>query len=156
MNESMEITLHLNGEERKFSVTAEETLLHVIREQAGLTGAKKGCDLGECGACTVIMDGRAVKTCIIPAAQADGTEIITVDGLASGDVLHPIQEAFIECNAVQCGFCTAGFIMTGLAYVQSHPHPTRDEIRAALSGNLCRCTGYEQIIDAVEMYANSL
>jgi len=150
------ISFKLNGKPVTLDVRPEQTLLSALRDDLDTTGPKEGCAVGECGACTVIMDGRAVKTCIIPAAQADGTEIITVDGLASGDVLHPIQEAFIECNAVQCGFCTAGFIMTGLAYVQSHPHPTRDEIRAALSGNLCRCTGYEHIIDAVEMYANSL
>ena len=150
------ISFILNGKPVTMDVRPEQSLLGALREDLDVTGPKEGCAVGECGACTVIMDGRAVKTCIIPAAQADGTEIITVDGLASGEVLHPIQEAFIECNAVQCGFCTAGFIMTGLAYVQSHPHPTRDEIRRALSGNLCRCTGYEQIIDAVEMYANSL
>ena len=150
------ISFKLNGKPVTMDVRPEQSLLSALREDLDVTGPKEGCAVGECGACTVIMDGRAVKTCIIPAAQADGTEIITVDGLASGEVLHPIQEAFIECNAVQCGFCTAGFIMTGLAYVQSHPHPTRDEIRRALSGNLCRCTGYEQIIDAVEMYANSL
>ena len=150
------ISFILNGKPVTVTVRPEETLLHVLRMDLDITGPKEGCGVGECGACTVIMDGRAVKSCMIPAAQAEGTEIITVEGLANGDVLHPLQQAFIDCNAVQCGFCTAGFIMTALAFVEHHPHPTRDEIRAAISGNLCRCTGYEQIVDAIEQYANSL
>ena len=150
------ITIKLNGKTVTLTVKPEQTLLSALRDDLDITGPKEGCSVGECGACTVIANGRAIKSCIAPAAQFDGAEIITIEGLANGDVLHPLQEAFLECNAIQCGFCTAGFVMTALAFVQNHPHPTRDEIRNAISGNLCRCTGYEQIIDAIESYANSL
>jgi len=155
MNESMEITLHLNGEERKFSVTAEETLLHVIREQAGLTGAKKGCDLGECGACTVIMDGRAVNSCCVFAVQADGAQVQTIEGIQGPNgELHPLQQAFVDAGAIQCGFCTPGMIMAAKALLDRNPRPTREEVRQAMSGNLCRCTGYERIERAICMAAD--
>jgi len=155
MNESMEITLHLNGEERKFSVTAEETLLHVIREQAGLTGAKKGCDLGECGACTVIIDGRAVNSCCVFAVQADGAQVQTIEGIQGPNgELHPLQQAFVDAGAIQCGFCTPGMIMAAKALLDRNPRPTREEVRQAMSGNLCRCTGYERIERAIFMAAD--
>ena len=148
---SKEITLRLNGEERKFQVEEQETLLHVLREKAGLTGAKKGCDLGECGACTVIMDGRAVNSCCVFAVTADGSEVETIEGIGTVEHPHPLQQAFVEAGAIQCGFCTPGMIMAAKALLDRNPKPTAEEIRQALSGNLCRCTGYERIERAVRM-----
>ena len=148
------ITIHLtvNGESVAADVRPDETLLSLLRSRLGLTGTKESCAVGECGACTVILDGLAVKSCVTLAAQCDGKRIITIEGLEQNGELHPLQRCFVETNAVQCGFCTPGFIMTALAYLGEHPNPTRDEIRAAISGNLCRCTGYEQIVDAIEAY----
>lgn len=146
-----EIKVTLNGEERVFMVGPEESLLHVLRERAGLTGAKKGCGLGECGACTVILDGRAVNSCCVFAAQADGGRVETIEGLGSPDQPHPLQQAFVDAGAIQCGFCTPGMIMAAKALLDRNPHPAREEIRQALSGNLCRCTGYEKIEQAVLM-----
>lgn len=151
--ETREITLKINGEERRFHVEAEETLLHVLRERAGLTGAKKGCDLGECGACTVIVDGRAVNSCCMFAVQADGCCVETIEGLGTAERPHPLQRAFVEAGAIQCGFCTPGMIMAAKALLDRNPRPGREEIRQALSGNLCRCTGYEKIEQAVEQAA---
>lgn len=150
-DEKMEITLQLNGEPRKFWVETEETLLHVIREQAGLTGAKKGCDLGECGACTVIMNGRAVNSCCVFAVQADGAVVETIEGIGTTENPHPLQQAFVDAGAIQCGFCTPGMIMAAKALLDRNPHPTREETRQAMSGNLCRCTGYEKIERAILM-----
>ena len=146
-----EITLTLNGTERRFQVEEQETLLHVLRERAGLTGAKKGCDLGECGACTVIMDGRAVNSCCVFAVTADGSQVETIEGIGTADHPHPLQQAVVDAGAIQCGFCTPGMIMAAKALLDRNPHPTAEEIRQALSGNLCRCTGYEKIERAVRM-----
>jgi aerobic carbon-monoxide dehydrogenase small subunit len=149
------ITIHLtvNGESVAAEVRPDETLLSLLRSRLGLTGTKESCAVGECGACTVILDGMAVKSCVTLAAQCDGKTLVTIEGLEQNGELHPLQRCFVETNAVQCGFCTPGFIMTALAYLGEHPNPTREEIRSAISGNLCRCTGYEQIIDAIEAYA---
>lgn len=148
------ITIHLtvNGAAVTAEVRPDETLLSLLRGRLGLTGTKESCAVGECGACTVILNNKAVKSCVTLAAQCDGKEIVTIEGLEQNGELHPLQRCFVEANAVQCGFCTPGFIMTALAYLGEHPNPTRDEIRVAISGNLCRCTGYEQIVDAIETY----
>lgn len=147
------ITLRLNGAVRSFSVDAGETLLHVLREKAKLTGAKRGCDLGECGACTVIMDGRAVNSCCVLALAADGAEVETIEGIGTEAHPHPLQQAFIDAGAIQCGFCTPGMIMAAKALLDRNPDPTPDEIREAMSGNLCRCTGYAKIETAIQMAA---
>lgn len=148
-----EISLRLNGREKRFRVEERETLLQVLRERAGLTGAKKGCDLGECGACTVILNGRAVNSCCVFAVQADGGSVETIEGLGTPDKSHPLQQAFIDAGAVQCGFCTPGMILAAKALLDREPRPSRSAIRQALSGNLCRCTGYEKIEQAVERAA---
>ena len=147
------ITIQLNGEPRTFTVGEQETLLHVLREKAGLTGAKKGCDLGECGACTVIMDGRAVNSCCVFAVSADGKRVETIEGIGTEEHPHPLQQAFIDAGAIQCGFCTPGMIMAAKALLDRNPHPTKEEVRQAMSGNLCRCTGYEKIEQAIGMAA---
>ena len=153
---SCEISLRLNGRERRFRVEERETLLRVLRERAGLTGAKKGCDLGECGACTVILNGRAVNSCCVFAVQADGGTVETIEGLGTPDKPHPLQRAFIDAGAIQCGFCTPGMILAAKAVLDREPHPSREAIRRALSGNLCRCTGYEKIERAVELAAEAI
>ena len=153
---SCEISLRLNGRERRFRVEERETLLRVLRERAGLTGAKKGCDLGECGACTVILNGRAVNSCCVFAVQADGGTVETIEGLGTPDKPHPLQRAFIDAGAIQCGFCTPGLILAAKALLDREPHPSREAIRRALSGNLCRCTGYEKIERAVELAAEAI
>lgn len=147
------ITIQLNGAAREFTVGEQETLLHVLREKAGLTGAKKGCDLGECGACTVIMDGRAVNSCCVFAVSADGKRVETIEGIGTEEHPHPLQQAFIDAGAIQCGFCTPGMIMAAKALLDRNPHPTKEEVRQAMSGNLCRCTGYERIERAIGMAA---
>lgn len=147
------ITIQLNGEPRAFTVGEQETLLHVLREKAGLTGAKKGCDLGECGACTVIMDGRAVNSCCVFAVSADSKRVETIEGIGTEEHPHPLQQAFIDAGAIQCGFCTPGMIMAAKALLDRNPHPTKEEVRQAMSGNLCRCTGYEKIEQAIGMAA---
>jgi len=146
------ITLTINGKPVTASVRPDETLVELLRDDLEMTGTKVSCNIGECGACTVIMDGKAVKSCIVPAAQCDGKKIITIEGLEQDGNLHPLQQCFVDANAVQCGFCTPGFVMASLAFLEKNPHPTRDEIRTGISGNLCRCTGYEFIIDAIENY----
>ena len=151
-----EISLRLNGREKRFRVEERETLLRVLRERAGLTGAKKGCDLGECGACTVILNGRAVNSCCVFAVQADGGTVETIEGLGTPDKPHPLQRAFIDAGAIQCGFCTPGMILAAKALLDREPHPSREAIRRALSGNLCRCTGYEKIERAVELAAEAI
>ncbi|MGC9356335.1 MAG: (2Fe-2S)-binding protein [Anaerolineae bacterium] len=144
-----EITLTVNGDVYTVPVKSHHTLLQVLREQLGLTGAKAGCENGECGACTVLMDGEPVNSCLVLAPEADGHEIETVEGLSKGGDLHPLQKAFIEHNAIQCGFCTPGMLMSAKALLERNPHPTKDEVRLAIVGNLCRCTGYLRIVDAV-------
>lgn len=149
----MTLQVLLNGTPKTAEIRPEDTLLSVVRGSFEHTGAKLGCGIGECGACTVLLNGIPVKACITLAAQCDGAEVITIEGLAENDTLHPLQQAFIDYNAVQCGFCTAGFIMTALGFLQENPAPSREEIQRAISGNLCRCTGYVQIIDAIEAYS---
>ena len=152
----MTIRIVLNGIPAVFAVRPDETLLELIRDRAGLTGTKKGCDLGECGACTVLMDGRAVNSCCVPALAADGTSILTIEGLGTGKNPHPIQQAFTDAGAIQCGFCTPGMILAAKALLDKNPHPSRGEIREALSGNLCRCTGYVKIVEAVQLAAERI
>ena len=151
-----QITLTLNGARRTFPVAERETLLALIRERAGLTGTKKGCDLGECGACTVILNGRAVNACCVFAAACDGASVETIEGIGTADHPHPLQIAFKELGAIQCGFCTPGMIMAAKALLDRNPAPTRQQVIDALSGNLCRCTGYAKIEQAVLAAADML
>ena len=143
----------LNGEPRQLADAAHLSLLDALRDRAGLTGAKEGCAEGECGACTVWLDGRAVMSCLVPAPQAHGADVTTIEGLADGDALHPLQEAFVEHGAVQCGFCIPGMLMSGAKAIDERPDLTADDVRAAISGNICRCTGYRKIVDAIEATA---
>ena len=151
-----DVTMTVNGQVRSASVPPETTLLQLLRERFNLTGAKLGCDVGDCGACTVIVDGEAVNACLMLAGQADGRAIVTVEGLASRDRLHPIQQCFESNGALQCGFCGPGVLMSAKALLDENPDPTRQDIRDALSGNLCRCTGYTKMIEAVEDAARML
>ncbi|MEA4883069.1 MAG: (2Fe-2S)-binding protein [Clostridia bacterium] len=151
--EYLGVKMTVNRRPVAVDVTGDERLLDTLRTRLRLTGAKEGCGVGECGACTVILNGRAVNSCLVLTAQCDGAEIETVEGLANGDALHPLQDAFIQHGAVQCGFCTPGMLMTAKALLDRKPDPSRDEIREAIAGNLCRCTGYEQIIRAIESVA---
>ncbi len=144
------IRIILNREVFDVSFAPYKTLLEVLREDLGHTGTKHGCELGECGACAVLLDGKAVLSCLVLALECDGREIETVEGLGSNGKLHPLQEAFADLGAAQCGYCTPAILMTAKSLLDRNPHPSRDEIREALSGNLCRCTGYLQIFDAVE------
>lgn len=146
----MKITMTVNGEKRELDVKPHSRLLDVLREDLGLTGTKEGCGKGECGACTVIMDNKLVASCLVLAPQADGAEIQTIEGLGGKDKLHPIQRTFIETGAVQCGFCIPGMIMSSKKLLDENKNPTEDEIKRGLSGNICRCTGYVKIIDAVK------
>jgi carbon-monoxide dehydrogenase small subunit len=148
------IELILNGRIVRKNIPASLTLLDLIRKELNLKGSKKGCDNGNCGSCTVLMDGKAVNSCMTLALQANGKSILTIEGLSDGKALHPIQEAFIEKGAVQCGFCTPGMVMSAKGLLDKNPDPTEDEIREGLSGNYCRCTGYTKIIDAVKHSAN--
>lgn len=144
-----EINLTVNGDEYVLGVKSYHTLLHVLRHQLGITSPKPGCENGECGACTVLLEGEPVNSCLVLAVEADGCQIETVEGLNKEGDLHPLQKAFIDHNAVQCGFCTPGMLMSAKGLLDHNPHPTEEEIREALAGNLCRCTGYVRIIDAV-------
>ena len=150
------IQLTVNGQTHDVAVRPERTLLDVLREDLGLTGSKRGCNLGCCGACVVILDGRPIASCLTLAVEASGHEIITIEGLAEGGVLHPIQEAFVESGAIQCGFCTPGMVLVVKALLDERPEPADGEIIEALSGNVCRCTGYVKIIDAVRAAARRL
>ena len=144
------LTMTLNGESVTVEVEPFEILVDVLRDKLGFTGVKVGCNEGECGACTVIMDGQAVLSCLLPAMKAQGREVVTIEGLGRDDELHPLQQAFIEKGAVQCGYCTPGMIMSAKALLDENPQPSHDEIEEAMAGNLCRCTGYLQIIEAIE------
>ncbi|MBN1103722.1 MAG: (2Fe-2S)-binding protein [Deltaproteobacteria bacterium] len=148
-----ELVLTVNGVEHCLKVDPEDSLLHVLRARLGLTGTKAGCEEGECGACTVLLEGIPVASCLMPALRCQGLHVETVEGLARGETLHPLQEAFVEAGAVQCGFCTPGMLMSGAALLREKPSPGREEIARALSGNLCRCTGYVKIADAVSLAA---
>jgi carbon-monoxide dehydrogenase small subunit len=144
-----EISFTVNGAPKKITAFPMERLLDVLRLKLGLTGAKEGCGEGECGSCSVLMDGALVNSCLVPVLQAAGTAIVTIEGLASGDSLHLLQEAFLECGGAQCGICTPGMILAAMHLLSKKPAPTTEEIREGLSGNLCRCTGYSQIIESV-------
>jgi aerobic-type carbon monoxide dehydrogenase small subunit (CoxS/CutS family) len=146
----------VNGEELDLAVAPHHTLLEVLREEAGLTGTKHGCEQGECGLCTVLVDGLPRFSCLTLALEAQGSEVRTVEGLAHGGELHPLQQAYVEKGASQCGYCSPGMLMSALALLENNPAPTRHEIREALAGNLCRCTGYLAIIDAVELAATRM
>lgn len=149
------VTINVNGETRTASVPPETTLLKLLREEFNLTGAKLGCDVGDCGACTVIVDGKSVNSCLMLAPQADGREVLTIEGLATMEHLHPIQKVFEEMGSLQCGFCGPGVIMSAKALLDENPDPTVQEIRDALAGNLCRCTGYTKMIEAIQEVARS-
>ena len=150
----MHLNLMVNGEVREAEGVWEgESLLYVLRERLGFPGSKNACEQGECGSCSVYLDGALVCSCLVMAGQAEGREVVTVEGIAGGDDLHPVQEAFIEAGGVQCGFCTPGFIVATHDLLQRKPKPTDAEIREALAGNVCRCTGYEKILDAVHLAA---
>lgn len=148
------ITLTVNGHEHQIAVAPRRTLLQVLREDLHLTGTKEGCGVGECGCCTVILDGRPVNSCLVLAVQADGCHVVTIEGLGSRGSLHPLQEAFVEHGAVQCGFCTPGMILVAKDLLDRIPHPSSVEIREAISGNLCRCTGYQKIVEAIQAVAD--
>ncbi len=145
----IDIELSVNGKKYQLKVEPWRTLVEVLRENLGLMGTKKSCNEGECGACTLIMDGKAVTSCLVLALDAQGKDIITIEGLSHGETLHPIQESFLKHGGVQCGFCTPGMIMSSKALLDDNPNPTLDETRRAVSGNLCRCTGYQHIINSI-------
>jgi carbon-monoxide dehydrogenase small subunit len=151
-----DVTLNINGKTRTASVPPETTLLKLLRDHFNLTGAKLGCDVGDCGACTVIIDGKAVNACLMLASQADGCELLTIEGLATQERLHPIQKAFEDQASLQCGFCGPGVILSAKALLDTIPDPSTQEIRDALSGNLCRCTGYTKMIEAIQEAARVL
>jgi carbon-monoxide dehydrogenase small subunit len=148
------LTLKVNGKEVTLKVGPKERLIDTLREQLNLTGTKEGCSIGECGACTVILNGEAVSSCLILSGQIGGSEVLTIEGLEVAGKLDPLQKAFIDYQAVQCGFCTPGMLMSAKALLMKKPHPSREEIKTTLEGNLCRCTGYKQIIEAIESVAN--
>jgi aerobic carbon-monoxide dehydrogenase small subunit len=150
------LRLKLNGSWREVETRPDRSLLDLLREDLGLTGTKKGCEQGECGACTVLMNGKAVLSCLIPALKADGSEILTVEGMADGDRLHPLQQAFREEGAVQCGYCTPGMLMAAKALLDEVPEPDEEQVKRAISGNLCRCTGYGKIIRAIRSAADTV
>jgi aerobic-type carbon monoxide dehydrogenase small subunit (CoxS/CutS family) len=149
------ITLTVNGNKYEVAIESRQSLLQVLREELHLTGTKEGCSEGECGACTVFLDGQTVDSCLIFALEANNREVVTIEGLATGDTLHPLQKAFAEYGGVQCGFCTPGIILAAKALLDSNPHPTEADIRQGISGNLCRCTGYVKIVEAIKAVANS-
>lgn len=150
------ITLIVNNKVCEVAVAPNKTLTQVLRDELDLLGTKEGCGIGDCGACTVILDGRPVNSCLILAVQADGHEITTIEGVAEGQDLHPVQQAFVDMGAVQCGFCTPGMILSAKSLLEKVPDPTEGEIREALSGNLCRCTGYQKIVEAVKVASETM
>ena len=145
----MQISMRVNGDVREHDVEPRTLLVHYLRDVVGLTGTNIGCDTSSCGACTILVDGESVKSCTMLAVQADGTDITTIEGLADGDRMHPMQEAFREHHGLQCGYCTPGMVMAAVSLLQEHPDPTEAEVREGLEGNLCRCTGYHNIVKAI-------
>ena len=143
------LTLTVNGELRDMLIDPRRTLLDVLRNELELRGAHRGCDSGDCGACTVLVDGRPVASCLMLAADCDGANVLTIEGVSSNGEWHPVQRAFVDKGGIQCGFCTPGMIMMSIALLNDNPHPTEDEVRSGLAGNLCRCTGYKKIVEAV-------
>jgi aerobic-type carbon monoxide dehydrogenase small subunit (CoxS/CutS family) len=154
--ERVVFALDVNGEPRQVLAPVHKTLLEVLREEMQLTGTKHGCELGECGTCTVLVDGKPQLSCLVLPAQVEGRAITTIEGMAAGSELHPLQAAFAELGAAQCGYCTPGILLSARALLEEKPRPSRDEIREALAGNLCRCTGYAKILQAVELAADRL
>jgi aerobic carbon-monoxide dehydrogenase small subunit len=149
----MRIAVRVNGERHDAEIWEGDSLLFALRERLGFPGSKNACEQGECGSCSVLLDGELVCACLVLAAQADGHDVVTVEGLGAGEALHPVQQAFVDAGAVQCGFCTPGLVVATSALLERTPNPSEDEIREALSGNLCRCTGYTKIFDAVRLAA---
>jgi carbon-monoxide dehydrogenase small subunit len=156
MKRNVQVNLSVNGEAVEASFAPYKTLLEVLREDLGLTGTKHGCELGECGACAVLVDGEPQLSCLLLAVECEGRQIETVEGLARGAELHPLQAAFADLGAAQCGYCTPGILMTAKALLEREPNPSRERIREAISGNLCRCTGYQQIYEAIEAAAKTM
>lgn len=154
--ERVVVALHVNGELSELLVPVHKTLLEVLREEMQLTGTKHGCELGECGTCTVLVDGQPQLSCLLLPVQVEGRSITTVEGMANGSELHPLQQAFGELGAAQCGYCTPGILLSAKALIEANPAPSRDEIREALAGNLCRCTGYVKILDAIQLAAGRM
>jgi aerobic-type carbon monoxide dehydrogenase small subunit (CoxS/CutS family) len=152
----MKVRFTVNGRAASVEADAEMRLLDALRDELHLTGTKEGCGEGECGACTVLLDGRPVNSCLVLAAQTEGRDVLTIEGLADGPRLHPIQQAFVDAGAAQCGFCTPGFVLSTYALLRDHPAPSDEDILTALEGNLCRCTGYVKIVDAVKRAAERL
>ena len=148
------IELKVNGESYEVAVEPRRTLLEVLREQLGLTGTKEGCDAGDCGTCTVLLDGKPVPSCLVLAIDAQGKDILTIEGMSNGPELHPIQKAFVDYGAIQCGFCSPGMLLTVKALLDENPNPSEAEVKKAISGNLCRCTGYYSIVNAFERAAD--
>jgi len=154
--ESKAIKMKINGKSQEVSVPPWRTLLELIREELKLTGTKEGCGQGECGSCTVIMGGKTVNSCLVLAMESDGQDIVTIEGLADGEKLHPVQEAFVEHAGMQCGFCTPGMIMSGKALLDRNPDPSEEDIREGIAGNFCRCTGYTKIIESISAAAKAM
>jgi len=152
----VKISLSINGQKQEAEVEPRLLLVHYLRDLAGLTGTHIGCETSICGACTVMMDGKAIKSCAVLAVQASGAEITTIEGLATNGQLHPVQEGFWECHGLQCGYCTPGMIMSACGLLKENPNPTEEQIRHGLEGNLCRCTGYQHIVDSVKYAANKM
>ena len=152
--QKVKLDFYLNGDDVSIYVLPSATLLDVLRDEFALMGSKKGCGQGECGACTVLLNGNAVNSCLIPALKVQGVRVETIEGLAVNGKLHPLQQAFIQAGAVQCGYCTPGMIMSAKALLDANPSPSKKEIREAISGNICRCTGYVKIVDAITLAAN--
>ena len=147
------IKLNVNGEEHEILTEIHKTLLEVLREDLGLTGTKRGCDLGACGACTVLIDGKPNLSCLTLAADVQGRDILTIEGLSQQGELHPLQKAFVEKGAIQCGFCTPGMVLIAKAFLDEHPHPSEGDVKRAIAGNVCRCTGYTKILEAIQAVA---
>ena len=156
MAENISVVLNVNGAGRAVSVEPRKTLADAIREDLGLTGTHLGCEHGVCGACTILLDGEVVRSCLMLAVQADGAEITTIEGIADGDALHPMQSAFSEYHGLQCGFCTPGMILAGIDVVSRNPDPSPQEIREEMGGNICRCTGYQKIVESVQAAAAAM